>query len=62
MNILELDTGLFPDAPRVDEAIETLNGPHSVVRADVKGLAPDDEDGWTALARDILAADRVVTL
>lgn len=62
MTILELDTGLFPDAPRVAEAVETLSGSHSVVRADVKGLAPDDEDGWTTLARDILAADCVVTL
>jgi hypothetical protein len=62
MTFLVVETGLFPDAARVDAALETLNGPHTVARADVRGLAPDDEDGWAAVARLILSADRVVTL
>lgn len=62
MKILLLDTGLFPDAARVEEAIVTLNGPFTVARADVTGLAPDDDDGWAIVAGAILAADRIVTL
>jgi hypothetical protein len=62
MKILELNTGLFPDAPRVAEAVETLRGAQEIDRADVTGLAPDDEEGWAAVARAILAADLVVTL
>ncbi|OIP82004.1 MAG: hypothetical protein AUK37_09910 [Rhodobacterales bacterium CG2_30_65_12] len=62
MKILVLNTGLFPDAARVEEAVETLNGPRSVAQADVRGLAPDDKDGWAIVAEAILAADRVVTL
>lgn len=62
MTILELKTGLFPDAARVDEAVETLNGAHSVLRADAAGLAPEDEDGWAAMAGAILSADLIVTL
>lgn len=62
MKILVLDTGLFSDAASVEEAVETLNGQLTVARADVKGLAPDDEDGWAIVAGAILAADRVVTL
>lgn len=62
MTILLLETGLFPDAQRVADAVDTLNGPQTVERADVAGLAPDDEDGWANVARAILSADRIVTL
>ncbi|TYB82139.1 hypothetical protein [Maritimibacter fusiformis] len=60
--ILELKTGLFPDAERVAEAVETLGGTLTVARADTTGLAPDDTDGWAAVARAILSADLIVTL
>jgi hypothetical protein len=62
MTILELKTGLFPDAERVDAAVETLRGTHTVERADTTGLAPDDTDGWAQVVRAILSADQVVTL
>lgn len=62
MTILELKTGLFPDASRVDEAVKTLQGSHPLEEADATRLADDDEAGWRALARAILAADLVVTL
>ncbi|GKY88426.1 hypothetical protein [Sinisalibacter aestuarii] len=62
MTILELTTGLFPDAARVDEAVETLRGTHTVERADTTGLAPDDSDGWAKVVRAILSADHIVTL
>lgn len=62
MTILELKTGLFPDAERVAGAVETLGGKLTVARADTTGLNPDDADGWAAVARAILSADLIVTL
>jgi hypothetical protein len=62
MTILELKTGLFPDAAHVEAAVETLQGTLSVERADTSALQPDDADGWAAVARAILSADLIVTL
>lgn len=62
MTILELKTGLFPDAANVEAAVETLQGTLSVERADTSALQPDDADGWAAVARAILSADLIVTL
>lgn len=62
MKILQLSTGLFPDAARVQDAVGTLDGAHDVTRIDVTGLAQDDEDGWGAVATAVLSTDLVVTL
>ena len=62
MNILELKTGLFPDAGTVAGAVETLEGAHDVTRMDITGLSPDDEDAWGAVAAAVLAADMLITL
>ena len=62
MRILQIETGLFPDAARVAEAVQTLRGTHVIEKTDVTGLAPGDDDAWAKLARAIMAADRIVTL
>ena len=62
MKILELNTGLFPDAETVRGAIATLEGGNGIERVDASGLSQDDEDGWAAVAAAVLSADLVVTL
>ncbi|WP_436640676.1 hypothetical protein [Microbaculum sp. FT89] len=62
MKMLELQTGLFPDAALVARAMETLHAGNAVEKADVTRLSSDDEDGWAEVARAILAADLVVTI
>ena len=62
MKIVELKTGLFPDAARVAEAVTETETAHDVERQDVSGLAPDDGDAWAKVAEAVLSADMVVTL
>ena len=62
MTIVELKTGLFPDAARVAAAVATLRDAHEVKEVDVAGLAADDGAAWAKVARAVLAADLVVTL
>jgi hypothetical protein len=62
MKKLTLNTGLFPDAGTVAAALATLEGAQSVERADLTGLVPEDEEGWAAVARAVLAAELIVTL
>ena len=62
MTILELNTGLFPDADAVAKAIATREGLDRVNRLDVSGLKPDDTANWDAAAAAILDADLIVTL
>ena len=59
--ILELRTGLYPDAAPLDTALAAAGGDASVTRLDVSTLAPDDERAWEAAAEAILAADVTVT-
>lgn len=62
MTILELNTGLFPDAGTVAKSIATREGRDQVVRLDVSGLQPDDTESWDAAAAAIISADLVVTV
>jgi hypothetical protein len=62
MKIVELKTGLFPDADRVAQAITQNETAHDVERHDVSGLAPDDAQSWAVVAEAVLSADMVVTL
>jgi len=62
MKIVELKTGLFPDADRVAAAVTENETAHDVERQDVSGLAPDDGEGWAKVAEAVLSADMVVTL
>jgi len=62
MKLLELDTGLFPDAPRVDAAIATLATAAEVTRLDLSRLTPEDDTAWEEIATAVLGADLIVTL
>ncbi len=60
--IIELKTGLFPDAETVAAAIAAGTCKATVTRIDVSGLGPDDSEAWEKAAEAILAADLTVTL
>lgn len=62
MRIVELDTGLFPDAPRVAEAVATLDGEQEITRLDARDLDPKDSTAWEEIATAVLGADLIVTL
>ncbi len=62
MTILELNTGLFPDADTVAKAIKAREAHAQVIRLDVTGLKPDDTVDWDAAAAAVLSADLIVTL
>jgi len=60
MKIVELKTGLFPDAERVAEALtETA---HDIERHDLSNTGPGDAEAWARVAAAVLSADKVVTL
>lgn len=60
--IIELKTGLFPDAETVAAALAAHAACLEVVRLDVTGLGAEDEEAWKTAAEAILAADLTVTL
>ncbi len=60
MQILELHTGLFPDAETIARALRTLEGEHRIERIDVSRAEMGDEV-WERAVRAILASDLVVT-
>jgi len=60
--IVELKTGLFPDAETVAAAIAANAARVEVIRIDVSELAPEDREAWEKAAEAILAADLTVTL
>ncbi|MDQ2089747.1 hypothetical protein [Marimonas arenosa] len=62
MKIVELKTGLFPDAGTVEAALAHLRGDQEVERKDLTGLTLESKDAWDDVAGAILAADLVVTL
>jgi hypothetical protein len=59
--ILQLKTGLFPDAETVAAALASMAGAH-VDHLDISGLAAEDEEAWKEAAEAILGADMTVTL
>lgn len=61
MKILELNTGLFPDAQTVVAALRRLEPAHRVDSIDVR--RPDMQDGdWDRVVDAILASDLTITL
>lgn len=60
--IVELKTGLFPDAETVAAAIAANTARVEVIRIDVSELAPEDQEAWEKAAEAILAAGLTVTL
>jgi len=60
--VLELTTGLYPDATTVEAALGAGPADMQIVRVDVSGLAPEDEQGWAEAAEAVLSADLVVVI
>ena len=61
MNILQLNTGLFPDAQTVEAALRQMTGTHRVTVVDIARRDMQQED-WDAALQAILAADRIVSI
>lgn len=61
MKILELNTGLFPDAQTVTAAVKRLEPPHRVDSIDVRRADMRDED-WNRVVDAILDADLTISL
>ena len=61
-SIIELKTGLFPDAATVAASLAACAKSVAVTRIDVSALGPDDREAWEKAAEAILAADLTVTL
>ena len=61
MNILQLNTGLFPDAQTVQAALRQMTGTHVVSVVDISRRDMQQGD-WDAVLQAILAADRVVSI
>jgi hypothetical protein len=61
MKILQLDCGLFPDRDAVRSAVMVLEGGGDAVsRIDVGGTV--DDVAWDAVVREIMTADKVITV
>lgn len=61
MIIVQLNTGLFPDAQTVSAALRQTTQTHLVDVIDLRRPEMKDSD-WEAAIRAILAADRVVSV
>ena len=61
-SIIELKTGLFPDAATVAASLAAWAKSVAVTRIDVSALGPDDREAWEKAAEAILAADLTVPL
>ena len=60
MKILELNTGLFPDAQTVAAALRQLEPAHRVDSIDVRRRDMKDED-WDRVVAAILGSDLTIT-
>ncbi len=61
MNIVQLNTGLFPDAQTVEAALRQMSGTHRVTVVDI-ARRDMQQDDWDAALQAILAADRIVSI
>ncbi len=63
MNIVTLETGLFPDQDKVEGAVEALDQEeHTIARFNVAGMAADDDDVWDMVVQEIMKAAKVITI
>ena len=61
MKILELDTGLFPDAQTVIAALRQMDSTHVVESIDLRRQEMDDE-AWDRAVAAILSSDLTITI
>ena len=60
MNIVQLDTGLFPDAQTVIAALRQMASTHRVEVVDIQRRDMQESD-WDGVIAALLAADLVVS-
>lgn len=60
MKILELNTGLFPDAQTVAAALRQMASAHHVEVIDLQRRDMREGD-WDEVMRHVLAADRIIS-
>lgn len=60
MNIVQLNTGLFPDAQTVIAAVGQMAPTHRVDTVDIRSRDMQDSD-WDRVIAAILAADLIVS-
>lgn len=61
MKILELNTGLFPDAQTVAAALRQMEPAHRVESIDLRRRDMEDED-WDRVIAAILDSDLTITI
>lgn len=61
MNILQLNTGLFPDAQTVAAALRQMTQTERVSVVDITRRDLGESD-WDAVIAAILAADRIISI
>ncbi len=61
MKILQLNTGLFPDAQTVDAALRQIASMHHVETVDLRRRDMGGGD-WDEVMRRILTADQIVSI
>jgi hypothetical protein len=61
MNILQLNTGLFPDAQTVDAAMRQMMETDQVSIVDITRRDMRESD-WDTAIQAILAADRIISI
>ncbi len=61
LNILQLNTGLFPDAQTVTAALRLMAATHRVAAIDLTRRDLRESD-WDAAIEAILSADRIISI
>jgi hypothetical protein len=61
LNILQLNTGLFPDAQTVAAALRPMAETHRVAAVDLRRRGMTESD-WDEAIRSILAADLIISI
>ncbi|MDP2826294.1 MAG: hypothetical protein Q8O52_26855 [Sulfuritalea sp.] len=61
MNIVQLNTGLFPDAQTVEAALRRMAETHRVDTIDIRSRDMQEDD-WDRVISAILVADLVVSI
>jgi len=63
MKIVVFVSGLFPDQDTIEDAIGKLdNQDHTISRIDTDQLSPDDTAAWDMAVREIMMADKIITI
>jgi hypothetical protein len=60
VNVVVLDTGLFPEQETLTAALDDLTPAHYVYRYDLRVSRSEEE--WDQLMDEVLSADRVFTV